>query len=173
MNIKKIITIGLSVIVAGMFVVLLLKELTGHSHSSNSLDTPNSSDTSMYNKPDTSAYQNYPADYYNAAGAHVATTYPNNHYNTRNHYRTRKRSVSYHRSYSGRSSYAARNATVRRRGWSSAAKGTAIGAGSGAVLGAIVAGDHHRAGGAVIGGVIGAAGGYLYGRHRDKKHKRY
>ncbi|HEV8283443.1 MAG TPA: YMGG-like glycine zipper-containing protein [Chitinophagaceae bacterium] len=117
--------------------------------------------------PDTSMYHNYPADAHNASSAHMATTYPTTHYSTR------KTSVSHHRSYTSRSSYQAQSTTVKKKGWSSAAKGTAIGAGAGAVLGAVVAGDHNRVKGAVIGGVAGAAGGYLYGRHRDKKHKRY
>jgi YMGG-like Gly-zipper len=57
------------------------------------------------------------------------------------------------------------------KGWSDAAKGTAIGAGSGAVLGAVVAkGDRGK--GAVIGSVIGAGTGYLIGRSRDKKSGR-
>lgn len=58
----------------------------------------------------------------------------------------------------------------RDKGWSSAAKGTAIGAGSGAVLGAVLAKDKVK--GAVIGGVIGGAGGYAIGRDRDRKSGR-
>lgn len=57
------------------------------------------------------------------------------------------------------------------KGWSDAAKGTAIGAGSGAVLGAVIAKDD-RGKGAVIGSVIGAGAGYIIGRHRDKKSGR-
>jgi hypothetical protein len=56
-------------------------------------------------------------------------------------------------------------------GWSKAAKGTAIGAGSGAVLGAII--SKNKGKGAVIGGVVGAAGGYVLGRMQDKKDGRY
>jgi YMGG-like Gly-zipper len=58
----------------------------------------------------------------------------------------------------------------RDKGWSSAAKGTAIGAGSGAVIGAVV--SNNKVKGAVIGGVIGAAGGYAIGRDMDKKSGR-
>jgi hypothetical protein len=43
-----------------------------------------------------------------------------------------------------------------------------IGAGAGAVTGALVS-KNHLAGG-VIGGAVGAAGGYLLARHRDKRH---
>ena len=57
------------------------------------------------------------------------------------------------------------------KGWSDAAKGTAIGAGSGAVLGAVVA-KNDRGKGAVIGSVIGAGAGYIIGRSRDKKSGR-
>ncbi len=59
----------------------------------------------------------------------------------------------------------------RDKGWSDAAKGTAIGAGSGAVLGAVVA-KNDRGKGAVIGTVVGAGAGYIIGRHRDKKSGR-
>lgn len=47
-------------------------------------------------------------------------------------------------------------------------KSALIGAGAGAVTGAVV--SKKRAKGAVIGGAIGAGAGYLYGRHRDKTH---
>ena len=49
-------------------------------------------------------------------------------------------------------------------------KSTIIGAGSGAATGAIV--SRKKGKGALIGGAIGAGGGYMYGRHRDKKHPR-
>ena len=62
-------------------------------------------------------------------------------------------------------------APVRRdKGWSSAAKGTTIGAGSGAILGAVV--SKNKVQGAIIGGVIGAAGGYVIGRDIDRKSGR-
>ena len=60
----------------------------------------------------------------------------------------------------------------RDKGWSDAAKGTAIGAGSGAILGAVVSGDGNRGKGAVIGAVVGAGTGYAIGRTRDKKSGR-
>ncbi len=56
---------------------------------------------------------------------------------------------------------------AKKKGWSSAAKGTAIGAGSGAVLGAVI--SKNKAAGAVIGGVVGGVGGYVIGRNKDKK----
>lgn len=62
-------------------------------------------------------------------------------------------------------------APVRDKGWSDAAKGTAIGAGTGAVLGAVIA-KNDRGKGAVVGGVVGAGAGYIIGRHRDKKSGR-
>jgi hypothetical protein len=58
-----------------------------------------------------------------------------------------------------------------KKGWSKAAQGTVIGAGSGAVLGAILTKD--KAKGAVIGGIIGAGAGYALGRAKDKKDGRY
>lgn len=54
-----------------------------------------------------------------------------------------------------------------KRGWSSAAKGTAIGAGVGAVTGILV--DKKDARGAIIGGVLGAGTGYVIGRAHDRK----
>jgi hypothetical protein len=57
----------------------------------------------------------------------------------------------------------------KKKGWSKAAKGTAIGAGAGAVTGAII-GKNVK--GAVIGGAVGAAGGYIIGRAQDKKDGR-
>lgn len=57
----------------------------------------------------------------------------------------------------------------KKKGWSKAAKGTAIGAGAGAATGAIITRD---AKGAIIGGVVGAAGGYIIGRKQDKKDGR-
>jgi Glycine zipper len=112
--------------------------------------------------PDTATYKN------TSVGAQGAVGYPATYHNTPAH------KVYHHRTtYVSRSSYPARTTVTRRRGWSSAAKGTVIGAGSGAVLGAVLSKDHHRVQGAVIGGAVGAAGGYLYGRHRDKKNRRY
>lgn len=61
--------------------------------------------------------------------------------------------------------------TTQKKGWSKAAKGTAIGAGAGAVLGAVI-NKRNRAVGAVIGGVIGGGGGYVIGRTMDKKDGR-
>jgi hypothetical protein len=72
---------------------------------------------------------------------------------------------------SNNSNEAAPAPVQRDKGWSDAAKGTAIGAGSGAVLGAVVA-KNDRGKGAVIGSVIGAGAGYIIGRHRDKKSGR-
>lgn len=55
----------------------------------------------------------------------------------------------------------------KKKGWSSAAKGAAIGAGAGAVTGILV--DKKDARGAIIGGVVGAGTGYVIGRQKDKK----
>jgi len=63
--------------------------------------------------------------------------------------------------------YAATPAAPAKRGWSSAAKGAAIGAGAGAVTGILV--DKKDGRGAVIGGVLGAGTGYVIGRSKDKK----
>lgn len=54
------------------------------------------------------------------------------------------------------------------RGWSHAAKGTVVGAGTGAITGAILNKDH-RGTGAIIGALLGAGTGYIIGRTTDKK----
>ena len=58
----------------------------------------------------------------------------------------------------------------RDKGWSDAAKGTAIGVGTGAIIGALV--SKHKGNGILVGTVIGGGTGYLIGRHRDKKSGR-
>lgn len=60
---------------------------------------------------------------------------------------------------------------TRKKGWSKAAKGTVIGAGAGAVAGAII-NKKDRGTGAVIGGILGAGAGYGIGRSMDKKDGR-
>lgn len=60
--------------------------------------------------------------------------------------------------------------SVRKKGWSKAAKGAVIGAGAGAITGAII--SKNKGKGAIIGGVVGAAGGYIIGRGKDKKDGR-
>jgi hypothetical protein len=59
---------------------------------------------------------------------------------------------------------------ARKKGWSKAAKGAAIGGGAGAVAGAVIG---KNAKGAIIGAVLGAGGGYIIGRSQDKKDGRY
>ena len=46
-------------------------------------------------------------------------------------------------------------------------KSTLIGAGAGAVAGALIT---HKASGALVGGAVGGGAGYLYGKHRTKKY---
>jgi hypothetical protein len=72
--------------------------------------------------------------------------------------------------YSGAGTASAPVAT-KKKGWSKAAKGTAIGAGVGAIGGAII--SKKKGLGAVIGGVVGGAGGYIIGHNKDKKDGRY
>jgi hypothetical protein len=60
--------------------------------------------------------------------------------------------------------------TKKKKGWSGAAKGTVIGAGSGAIIGAIV--SKKKGAGAIIGGLIGAGAGYAVGNESDKKKRR-
>jgi len=67
----------------------------------------------------------------------------------------------------------AQTTVVQKHGMRRATKNALIGAGVGAVGGAVVAGDHNRVKGAVIGGVLGAGTGYIYGKHREKKKGKY
>lgn len=60
--------------------------------------------------------------------------------------------------------------TAKKKGWSAAAKGTAIGAGAGALGGVLL--DKKDGRGAIIGGVVGAGAGYLIGRDQDRKSGR-
>jgi hypothetical protein len=59
----------------------------------------------------------------------------------------------------------------KKTGWSKAAKGAVIGGVVGAAGGAVI-NKQNRVLGAVIGGVVGAAGGYGIGRTMDKKDGR-
>ena len=67
----------------------------------------------------------------------------------------------------------AQTTVVQKHGMRRATKNALIGAGVGAVGGAVVGGDHNRVKGAVIGGVLGAGAGYIYGKHREKKKGKY
>ncbi|MGY0034543.1 YMGG-like glycine zipper-containing protein [Pedobacter sp. NJ-S-72] len=60
--------------------------------------------------------------------------------------------------------------TKKKKGWSSAALGTVIGAGAGGLGGALI--DKKKGRGAIIGGVAGAGAGYLIGRGQDRKSGR-
>jgi len=60
----------------------------------------------------------------------------------------------------------------KKKGWSKAAKGTAIGTAAGTAAGAII-GKKNRVLGGVIGGVLGGGIGYGIGRGMDKKDGRY
>ncbi|HEU0065132.1 MAG TPA: YMGG-like glycine zipper-containing protein, partial [Flavisolibacter sp.] len=57
------------------------------------------------------------------------------------------------------------NSYGQHRKWSPKAKNAVIGAGAGAVIGALVD-KKNRGAGALIGGALGGGVGYLYGRHR-------
>jgi hypothetical protein len=61
-------------------------------------------------------------------------------------------------------------AEPKKKGWSNTAKGAVIGAGVGAIGGAVISKDH-RVKGAVIGGLIGAAAGAGTGILLDRKKR--
>lgn len=60
--------------------------------------------------------------------------------------------------------------SAKKKGWSDAAKGTAIGAGVGALGGILI--DKKDGRGAIIGGLAGAGAGYAIGRAEDRKSGR-
>lgn len=62
--------------------------------------------------------------------------------------------------------------TVKKKGWSKAAKGTVIGTVGGGVLGAVI-NKKNRVAGGIIGGILGGGLGYGIGRSQDKKDGRY
>ena len=71
------------------------------------------------------------------------------------------------------SSSSTNNAKIaKKKGWSKAAKYSAIGGGTGIVLGAII-NKRNRVVGGIIGGVLGGGLGYGIGRSKDKKDGRY
>lgn len=71
---------------------------------------------------------------------------------------------------SSRSSAGETPVAAKKKGWSQAAKGAAIGAGAGALGGVLI--DKKDGRGAIIGGVVGAGAGYLIGRDQDRKSGR-
>lgn len=60
----------------------------------------------------------------------------------------------------------------KKKGWSKAAQGAAIGGVTGAIGGAIIS-KKKGLGAVVVGGVVGAAGGYIIGKGMDKKDDRF
>ncbi len=65
--------------------------------------------------------------------------------------------------------FAQSDTKTEKKGWSRKGKGAAIGAGTGAAAGAVIAGKGDRGKGAVIGAGAGAVSSALIGRKRDKK----
>ena len=61
---------------------------------------------------------------------------------------------------------------AKKKGWSKAAKGTAIGTTAGALAGALI-NKKNRVAGGIIGGLLGGGIGYGVGRGMDKKDGRY
>lgn len=60
----------------------------------------------------------------------------------------------------------------KKKGWSKAAKYSAIGGGTGVILGAVI-NKRNRVAGGVIGGILGGGIGYGIGRRQDKRDGRY
>ena len=64
------------------------------------------------------------------------------------------------------------NTTPAKKKWSHATKGAVIGGASGAIIGGVVS-KKNRVAGVLVGGVLGAGGGYAIGRSIDKKQGNY
>lgn len=83
-----------------------------------------------------------------------------------------KQTVVVHKHYNvNKTEPAAQQTTTKKKGWSKAAKGTAIGAGAGAAAGALLI-KNNRALGAAVGAAVGGGVGYGVGRSKDKKDGR-
>lgn len=82
----------------------------------------------------------------------------------------RSATTSYSSSGTTTSSSAGTTTAAKKKGWSDAAKGTAIGAGVGALGGILI--DKKDGRGAIIGGLAGAGAGYAIGRAQDRKSGR-
>ncbi|MFA6276571.1 MAG: YMGG-like glycine zipper-containing protein [Pedobacter sp.] len=82
----------------------------------------------------------------------------------------RSASSSYSSSGSSTTTSAGTTTAAKKKGWSDAAKGTAIGAGVGALGGILI--DKKDGRGAIIGGLAGAGAGYAIGRAQDRKSGR-
>ncbi len=82
----------------------------------------------------------------------------------------RSATTTYSSSGTTTTSSAGTTAAAKKKGWSDAAKGTAIGAGVGALGGILI--DKNNARGAIIGGLAGAGAGYAIGRAEDRKSGR-
>ncbi|MEE1944122.1 YMGG-like glycine zipper-containing protein [Pedobacter sp. KR3-3] len=82
----------------------------------------------------------------------------------------RSATTSYSSSGTTTTSSAGTTTAAKKKGWSDAAKGTAIGAGVGALGGILI--DKNDARGAIIGGLAGAGAGYAIGRAEDRKSGR-
>ncbi|WP_379090409.1 YMGG-like glycine zipper-containing protein [Pedobacter sp. UC225_65] len=82
-----------------------------------------------------------------------------------------KRANTVYTSSGSSTTYSGGTATAnKKKGWSDAAKGTAIGAGVGALGGILI--DKKDGRGAIIGGLAGAGAGYAIGRAQDRKSGR-
>ncbi|MBB2144981.1 hypothetical protein GM921_05775 [Pedobacter sp. LMG 31464] len=82
----------------------------------------------------------------------------------------RSASSTYSSSGSSTTTSAGTTTAAKKKGWSDAAKGTAIGAGVGALGGILI--DKKDGRGAIIGGLAGAGAGYAIGRAQDRKSGR-
>lgn len=155
-----------------MFSILAITvSLMACNHETEKTETVNQPGTTIVT--DTTGLAEFQA--YKAAKAHGFIKDEVAEAKARNNTTARKSSS---RKYSSSNStvYKSGSATVtpeqQKKGWSHAAKGAVIGAGSGAILGAAI-NKNNRVAGGVVGGVVGGAVGYGIGRSKDKKEGRY
>lgn len=64
--------------------------------------------------------------------------------------------------------YYDRGPSIINRPWSPKAKSAVLGAGGGAILGAMLSREHGQ--GALIGAILGGGAGYLYGQQQERRY---
>lgn len=122
----------------------------------NSIANDKANDQQKYGAKAGSAFESLPTKKHNNSSSNSTAT------NNKNQATT---------STTSSNSTASNTVPQKKKGWSHRAKGTVVGAGTGAITGALI-NKNNRAVGALAGAAIGAATGYIIGNEVDKKKGR-